>query len=134
MFPIAYLLLLLVVSPLLLACPPEQRTAQGSPKSMPVEKMTFDISRISAEGLVGPPDGLRSVSYEFCIPASEKLRASVRAINTTIQHYANVRGRVGCKSNHYSGIGDSHNPRWREILLAIARLKYVQRIDESLVE
>lgn len=95
-----------------------------------LEKITFDISAISAEGLIGPPNGLRSVSYEFCIPAQEQSLKEVQAIDPSIKYYANSPGRIGCHGNQYLCIGDTHNPQWKEILLSIAGLDYVERIDQ----
>jgi hypothetical protein len=94
-------------------------------------KITFDLSRISPAGLVGPPDGLRSVSYEFCIPASAW--AEVQAIDPTLQPYPGSRGRIGCRDQTLC-IGTTSNPRWREILQAIAALEFVDRIDEFVGE
>ncbi|MCK5191008.1 MAG: hypothetical protein KAR12_13230, partial [Methylococcales bacterium] len=35
------------------------------------DKIEFDITKLNQQGLYGPADGLRSLSYEFCIPAEE---------------------------------------------------------------
>ncbi|HEY9624406.1 MAG TPA: hypothetical protein V6C78_28885, partial [Crinalium sp.] len=90
------------------------------------EKITFDISHVSPDGVAGG----RSLSYEFCIPATDEHLAEVLAIDPTIYHFRHSRGRIGCQRNQYLCIGSTHNQQWREILLAIARLDYVQRIDE----
>lgn len=94
-----------------------------------LQKISFDLANISAEGLIGPPNGLRSLSYEFCIPAEAIHLAEIRQIDPTLQ-ISRSRGRIGCQRNQYLVIGQTHNSRWREILLAIARLDYVQQIDQ----
>lgn len=93
-------------------------------------KITFDIAKISPDGLVGKPDALRSLSYEFCIPSSQPYLAEVEAIDPTVQFYPNSRGRIGCQREQTLCIGNTHNPQWQKILFAIADLQYVDRIDE----
>ena len=34
----------------------------------PLSKITFPLDQLNQEGLMGPPDGLRALNYEFCIP------------------------------------------------------------------
>jgi hypothetical protein len=93
------------------------------------QKITFDLSRISDAGLVGPPNGLRSLSYEFCIPAHDQTLAEVRAIDPTLQ-FSRSPGRIHCQRDQYLVIGETHRPNWRSILTQLAQLDYVQRIDE----
>ena len=92
------------------------------------EKITFDLSAISPEGLIGNQQSLRSVGYEFCIPARPDTRKEVKAINPTIQ-FSRSRGRIGCQSNQYLCIGETHQPEWKTVLLKLAELDYVKRID-----
>lgn len=96
----------------------------------PLSKITFDLAQISPEGLVGPPDGWRSLRYEFCIPRSTDHQAEVQAINPAIEFYPNSPGRIGCSATQILCIGETHSPNWREMLLNLARLDYVERIDE----
>lgn len=93
-------------------------------------KITFDSSKLSPAGLVGPPDGLRSLSYEFCIPAGQPYLEEVQAIDPAVQFYPHSRGRIGCHREQILCIGNTHNPQWQAILFAIAELPYVERIDE----
>ncbi len=95
----------------------------------PSNKITFDLSAISSEGLIGPPNGLRSVSYEFCIPAQRENLKQVQAIDPTVQ-YSRSRGRIGCKPNQYLCIGHTHQANWQEVLLSLAKLDYVKKIDQ----
>lgn len=50
-----------------------------------LQKITFDLSALSSDGLTGSPDGLRSQRYEFCIPQGDRYRAEVRQINSEIE-------------------------------------------------
>ena len=94
-----------------------------------LEKITFDLSTISPEGLIGSGDGLRSLSYEFCIPKNAQYVAEVQKIDPEI-NLSNSRGRIGCTANQYLCIGETHQKNWYEILISIAQLDYVQRIDQ----
>jgi hypothetical protein len=83
---------------------------------------------------MGQGNGRRSLSYEFCIPATDAAMTELKAIDPAIQMYPDSRGRIGCQSHQVLCIGNTHTPRWREILAAIAHLPYVERIDEFLGE
>jgi hypothetical protein len=124
------LLILLLISPGLLACKQSNRGNSQAAVADPVlKKINFDLSQISSDGLIGPPNGLRSLSYEFCIPATEKSLNEVRSINPDIQ-VSRSPGRIRCTKDQYLCIGETHTPQWREKLMAIAKLDYVQRIDQ----
>lgn len=96
-----------------------------------LQKVTFDLSALSSEGLTGSTDGLRSQRYEFCIPQGDRYRAEVRQINSEIEFYPHSRGRIGCDRDQALVIGDTHTPNWYSILLQLARLDYVEQIDPS---
>ncbi|PSF37252.1 hypothetical protein C7H19_11060 [Aphanothece hegewaldii CCALA 016] len=96
-----------------------------------LNKITFDLSGISADGLVGSSNNLRSIDYEFCIPRDEQFLSEIIAIDPIIQYYPHSRGRIGCNNNEYLCIGNTHNPKWKEILQAIAKLDYVKKIAQT---
>jgi hypothetical protein len=122
--------ILLLLAPGLMACKQYSRSTTQAAVSDPVlNKINFDLSQISPDGLIGPPDGLRSLSYEFCIPATEQHLNQVRAIHPTIQ-VSRSPGRIRCTKDQYLCIGETHTSQWREKLIAIAKLDYVQRIDQ----
>ncbi len=121
---------LLLVSPGLLACKPRARSQPpAATTKISWQKITFDRSQISESGLVGPPSGLRSLSYEFCLPATAAALATVREIDPTLQA-SRSPGRIRCQRNQYLVIGDTHKPNWREILTQLVQLDTIQRIDE----
>ena len=93
------------------------------------DKITFDLSVISPEGLTGNQQSLRSVGYEFCIPAQADRVKEVKAIDSTVQ-FSRSRGRIGCRSNQYLCIGETHQPDWKMVLLKLVELDYVKRIDQ----
>ncbi|MBF2048913.1 MAG: hypothetical protein IGS54_16375 [Elainella sp. C42_A2020_010] len=121
-----FCLLSLLIAPLLVL-PLSGRAESFSQSS--VEKITFDLTAISPAGLIGGATSLQSVSYEFCIPASETHRIEVQAIDPSVQYFPHSRGRIGCGDDQILCIGHTHQPRWREILHQLADLDYVERID-----
>ena len=98
------------------------------------QKIDFDLRQFRPDGLRGPPDGLTSLSFEFCIPDIQEARAEVAAIDPTIEIMPGARGRAGCGPGHCLCIGSTHQPRWREVLLRLDALPYVARIQECFWE
>ena len=94
-------------------------------------KIRFDLDTIGDDGLVGPPDGRRSVSYEFCVPGDAELVDQVRQIDATLEVYPDSRGRIGCSEDESLCIGNTHQPEFRGVLLKLAALPYVKEIHES---
>jgi hypothetical protein len=93
-----------------------------------MRKIEFDLDALDAAGLAGPPDGKVAVSYEFRIPDTPASRAAVTAIDPEIEITTGPRGRVNAGPGFALCIGSTHAPRHRDILLAIARLPFVERI------
>lgn len=107
-----------------------ESTAEKSDNNW-LSKIDFDLSQIRPDGLTGPPDGLVSVSYEFCIPKDPRLVKEVLAIDSTVTYASKSPGRIGCGDSEYLCMGDTHKPNWREILKRIAALDYVTRIERA---
>ncbi len=116
---------LLVVSALLAAC-------SGAPD--PGDKIQFDLARLDAEGLQGPPGGKRSLSYEFCTPDRPDARTEVAAIDPSARFSCSSPGRIGCGPGECLTLGDSHHPEHRQRLQGLAALPYIRRIEESFFE
>jgi heat shock protein HslJ len=94
-------------------------------------KVGFDLSRLDAQGLYGPPDGLRALDYEFCIPATQAHMDKVRAIDPDIRIHRTSPGRIACTDHEYLCLGNTHEQAYREILRQLALLPYVTRIVQS---
>lgn len=125
-----YSLLLISSFSFLPACNQIKTSGKSDQPHSVQEKISFDIKAISDQGLVGSSDGLRSISYEFCIPAQKKFLAEVQSIEPNLKYFANSPGRIGCRKNQYLCLVDTHNSQWKEILFSIAQLEYVERIDQ----
>lgn len=119
------------MTPLILACAGRQPRL-GTEAAL--RKIKFDLAQISPAGLIGPANGLRSLSYEFCAPATESIIQQLQAIDPNLQIYRQSPGRIGCRPDQVLAIGETHQPRWRKILLKLAKLPYIARIEPSLGE
>ena len=95
------------------------------------EVIRFDTGRLNSDGLMGPADGLRALSYEFCIPADEQLTELVTSIDGTVDIQRRSRGRIGCGAAEYLAIGHTHQPDFEAVLVDLSRLPFVDRIEES---
>ncbi len=97
-------------------------------------KIGFDLDGLDVDGLAGGADGKVSVSYEFRIPDTAENRAAVQAIDPGIGISAGPPGRVNAGPGFALCIGSTHKPRHREIILALARLPFVERIQPCVFE
>jgi hypothetical protein len=93
-------------------------------------KIALDLEALDADGLRGPPDGKVAVDYEFAIPDIPAAREAVTRIDPSVHFFPGSRGRIGAKAGECLCIGSTHQPRHREILLALARLPEIARIIE----
>lgn len=98
------------------------------------DKIGFDVARLDDQGLVGPADGKRALSYEFCIPPGEAYEAQVRKIDPSVEIQRGSRGRIGCIEGRVLCVGNTHQPRFRDVLRRLAELPYVERIEEAVFE
>lgn len=98
------------------------------------EKIQFSLDTISPEGLRGPPDGLRSVAYEFFVPADDIVYEELRRIDPSIQLHKRSRGRIGYSEQKTLCIGETYQEGWKEKLLALSALPYTQEIRECYFE
>ena len=97
-------------------------------------KIRFRLNDIRPDGLRGPPDGLTAVAYEFCVPADERVYQEVRRIDPSVRFHPGSRGRIGCGKNQTLCLGETHQPRWRDVLQKLAALAYIAEIRECFFE
>jgi heat shock protein HslJ len=94
----------------------------------------FDLDRVNADGLQGPPDGLRALHYEYCIPDRPEAVRAVTAIDPTLQIQGGSPGRVGCAAGELLCLGHTHQPGHRAVLERLAALPFVAEIHEAFFE
>jgi hypothetical protein len=109
-------------------------TGQGSAGVDSCQKVTFDMSRLDNNGLLGPPNGNRALSYEFCIPNTEEHKAEVKSIDSIVQFMPGSPGRIRCDKNECLCIGSTHQKNFKRVLKNLADLEYVKLINESFFE
>ena len=117
---------LVLILPAILAGCSDPQPAPRDPRV----KIELDLDALDADGLRGPPDGKVAVDYEFAIPDTPAAREAVTRIDPSVAFMAGSRGRIGAKPGQCLCIGSTHQPRHREILLALARLPEIARIIE----
>ena len=93
------------------------------------EKIAFDLDQFDDDGLYGPPDGKRSLDYEFCIPQGERYIEEVQAIDPSVQFFQQSTGRIECTQDQILTIGNTHQDDFRLVLMELANLDYVERIQ-----
>ncbi|MGF1457542.1 MAG: hypothetical protein ACFBSG_00795 [Leptolyngbyaceae cyanobacterium] len=93
-------------------------------------KIRFDLNQLDEFGLYGPEDGKRSLSYEFCVPNDLQAIETVQAIDPSIVIYLHSPGRVGCDKMEVLAIGETHQPNYRAVLIDLANLDSIERIEQ----
>jgi hypothetical protein len=106
---------------------PTKSSPDGSSNSW--RKVELDLTRLDKNGLRGPPDGKVSLSYEFCIPNTDKCKAEVKAIDGTVRFMPGSSGRIGAGKHECLCIGTTRAD-YRDVLGRLAELPYVKRIIE----
>ncbi len=97
-------------------------------------KIRFDLKRLNADGLQGPPNGLKALDYEYCIPDNPHAIAQVRKIDPTAQIFRQSPGRIGCGESEVLCLGNTHQAGYREVLGRLAGLCFVREIREAFFE
>ncbi|MGB3308641.1 MAG: hypothetical protein WBG32_11530 [Nodosilinea sp.] len=113
-----------VVLALAVACQPV--AFSGSSAS---EKIAFDLSTLDENGFYGPPGGKRSLDYEFCIPTGDAYAQAIGAIDPSAQLFPQRRGSIGCGEGEVLAIGNTNQANSETILIELANLKYIDRIQ-----
>lgn len=94
-----------------------------------MDKIAFDLNQLDENGLYGPANGKRSLDYEFCLPTGDPYAQTVRAIDPSVQFFPQSPGRIGCGDREVLAIGNTHQAHYQTILIELANLDYVDRIQ-----
>ncbi|NJL46644.1 MAG: hypothetical protein HC929_02960 [Leptolyngbyaceae cyanobacterium SM2_5_2] len=93
------------------------------------DKIGFDLGELDENGLYGPTDGKRSLDYEFCIPQGNAYAQEVLVIDPSVNFFPQSQGRIGCTEQQTLAIGNTHQPNAQLILMELANLDYIDRIQ-----
>jgi len=96
-------------------------------------KIKFDVQQLDKDGLTGPEDGKRSISYEFCIPDTRIYREKVKKIDPTLI-FTKSMGRSMCDRTQVLCMGNTHQPNAVKVLRKLSSLSYVEKITETYFE
>lgn len=112
------------------------RDSSAPPSSVhgPKSKIRFELDRLDSDGLQGPPDGLRALHYEYCIPDRPEAIRAAMSIDRTLQIQRGSPGRVGCGADELLCLGHTHQPNHRAVLEQLAGLSFVAEIREAFFE
>jgi len=108
--------------------------APPAPDASPAAKVLFDLDRLGADGLQGPPDGRRALHYEYCIPDRPEAIGAVGAIDPALQIQGHSPGRAGCGADELLCLGHTHQPGHGAVLERLARLPFIAEIREAYFE
>ncbi|PSR17338.1 hypothetical protein C8255_13145 [filamentous cyanobacterium CCP3] len=101
----------------------------SSSNSSASDKIAFDLSTLDENGLYGPPSGKRSLDYEFCIPVGDAYAQAVGAIDPSVQLFPQSLGRIDCGEGEILAIGNTNQADYDTILIELANLDYIERIQ-----
>jgi hypothetical protein len=128
-FHASYRLLLIgLLGVSLLGCTPAQQWPQGQSW---LEKFTFDLASLEDPSSSAEASGLCALSYQFCIPARPVLAEQVRKIDPSVVIFDYAPDRSRCGDETFLCIGTTHQPDYRSVLIRLAKLPYIERIDEA---
>lgn len=85
-------------------------------------KIHFDISEIDENGLIGPPDGKRSIAYKFNIPFNSKMKRTVHKIDKSVRFYKKGNSEL----SYYLCIGEGGT---KETILELSGLEFIHKIE-----
>ena len=100
------------------ACQPQVAPSNDAEAVVLQGPLVRVLRELDESGLIGPPDGKRSVAYELCIPRE----AEARAIQLGVQVSASP-GRSGCTSGQLLAIGETASQNGLEAMVRLAVLK-----------
>ena len=100
-----------------------------------LQKIGFDLNQFDNEGLLNTSEGKQSIIYEYCIPRAQQAVSMISTIDFTIDVKTDTPGsKVNCGSNEALVTGSSHQDSFKAIIVQIASLPFVKKIEQSRLE
>ncbi len=130
---VCFSLLLLFIGNGLFSCSNKNKVSENNNPAM-LSKINFDLQQFDANGLYGPADGKRAMDYEFCIPREETKIEKVKVIDPKVVIQKGSSGRIGCSKTQYLCISNTNQKDFKKVLMALANLDYIERIDPTYFE
>ena len=99
-----------------------------------ISKINFDLNIFDEDGLYGEGTSKRAMDYEFCIPNDENIIQQIKKIDPSVKDYKTTKGRIGCSEKEVLCIGNTHQKNFKAILIELASLDFIKRIDPTYFE
>ena len=100
-----------------------------------LQKIGFDLTQFDDEGLLNTNEGKRSIIYEYCIPRAQQAVSMLSTIDFSIEVKTDTSGsKVSCNSDEALALGSSHQDSFKAIVVKIASLPFVRKIEQSRLE
>jgi len=99
-----------------------------------LQKIGFDLNQFDNEGLITTADGKRAIIYEYCIPRVRQAVSVITTIDFSAEVKADSPGKVGCSDREALVRGSSHQDGFKSIIVKIASLSFVKRIEQSALQ
>lgn len=97
----------------------------------PRDKIQFELDQLDADGRYTLFQEPRAIAYEFCIPNDRAVIKTVQSIDRTLILFLNRPGQVNCEADELLAVGETRQPNPRAVLIQLARLPQVTRIEPS---
>lgn len=94
-------------------------------------KLSFDIQHLDSDGLQGKEGAKRSLSYEYCVTDTPKLRTKISGIDPSSKFIKGSPGRSGCSADEVLVLGDTHQKNFAEILTKLSSFDEIKIIREA---
>jgi len=125
--------LFLLLGCFFMACSKKTRPIRPADSKI-ISKINFDLSLFDENGLYGQSNAKRAMDYEFCVTNKDILIQKVQAIDPSLKVNKVAKGRIGCSAKEVLCLGNTHQKRYKTILLELAALDFVKRIDPTYFE
>lgn len=113
------------------AAPPGRRTVKIPPEIL--QKIGFDLNKFDNEGMLATSDGKRAIIYEYCIPRAQQAVSVISTIDFSAEVKPDTSGKINCSAQEVLVQGNSHQDNFKALIVQLARLPFVKRIEQSSV-
>ena len=110
---------------------PCQRPVKIPPEIL--QKIGFDLNNFDNEGMLTTGTGKRAIIYEYCIPRARQAVSVISTIDFSAEVKTDTPGKVNCSAQEVLVQGNSHQDNFKALIVQLARLPFVKRIEQSSV-
>ena len=115
-----------------LAAGQAQRPVRIPPEIL--QKIGFDLAQFDNEGMLNTGGTKRAIIYEYCIPSARQAVSVITTIDFSAEVKTGSGSKVSCGAQETLVEGNSHQDNFKAIIVQLARLPFVKRIEQSRLE